>query len=117
MGGKMIDSCAFGSIVIDGTRYGSDLIIYPDGHIEDHWWRKSGHRLSPGDIEKLIKSEPEVIVAGTGVSGQMRPDKELEKLLRDKGIELISEPNQEAIKIYNKLAPGRKLGACFHLTC
>ena len=28
-----IDTFAFGSIVIDGNKYPSDLIIYPDGRV------------------------------------------------------------------------------------
>lgn len=113
----MIESCEFGIIVIDGKKYTSDLIIYPDSHTEDGWRRKSGHALSCDDIGKLIESGPEVIVAGTGVSGLMKPEKELEQLLSQKGIEFISEPNQEAIKIYNDLLSEKRIGACFHLTC
>ena len=113
----MIDDCAFGRIVIDGKVYTSDLIIYPDGHVEDNWWRKSGHRLSSGDIRKLIKSRPDVIIAGKGVSGQMKPEKELENMLHKKRIEFIAESNRKAMESYNKLAPKERVGACFHLTC
>ncbi|MFH2220302.1 MAG: MTH938/NDUFAF3 family protein [Pseudomonadota bacterium] len=113
----MIDECAFGRMVIDGKEYTSDLIIYPDGHIEDNWWRKSGHRLSSGDIHKLIQSGPDVIVAGKGVIGRMTPDEELETLLREQGIKFIAESNQKAIGIYNNLVSKGIVGACFHLTC
>jgi len=34
----MIESYAFGSIVVDGRKFTSDLIIYPDGHIDTFWW-------------------------------------------------------------------------------
>ncbi|MDL1969074.1 MAG: hypothetical protein LWW97_11200 [Deltaproteobacteria bacterium] len=37
----MIESYSFGSIVVDGRKFISDLIIYPDGRIEASWWRKS----------------------------------------------------------------------------
>ena len=113
----MIESFAFGFIVINGTKYTSDLVVYPDGHVEDSWRRKSGHRLSIGDIDRLIKSEPEVIIAGSGVSGLMKPEKELKKLLNQKRIKFISQPNQEAIKVYNNLLLKNRVGACFHLTC
>ena len=113
----MIESFAFGFIVINGSKYTSDILIYPDGAVEDSWRRKSGHRLSAGDIYKLIKSEPEVIVAGAGVSGLMKPEKQLEKLLNQKGIKFISQPNQDAIKAYNNLLSKNRVGACFHLTC
>ncbi len=113
----MIESCSFGTLVVDGKTYTSDLIIYPDGHVEDRWWRKSGHRLSAGDIGKLVRAEPEVIVAGTGVSGRMRPAPDLERELREKGICFVAAPNSEAMNIYNELRSVKKVGACFHLTC
>lgn len=113
----MIETCSFGLIVIDGQKYTSDLIIYPDGYVEDYWRRQSGHILSSDDIDKLIKSEPEVIVSGTGVSGLMKPEKALIKLLAHKGIEFVADSNQKAIKIYNELLSKKRVGACFHLTC
>lgn len=99
----MIETCSFGLIVIDGQKYTSDLIIYPDEHVEDYWRRQSGHILSSDDIDKLIKSEPEVIVSGTGVSGLMKPEKALIQLLANKGIEFVADSNQKTIKIYNEL--------------
>ena len=113
----MIESYAFGSIVVDGRKFTSDLIIYPDGRIEASWWRKSGHRLASDDIHKLINSKPEVIIAGTGSSGLMKPEKELEKALQQKGIQLIAAPSKKAIKMYNDLSSKKNVGACFHLTC
>ena len=113
----MIESFSFGSIVINGKEYTSDLVIYPDGHVVDLWRRKFGHRLSTDDIDKLIMSGPKVIVAGAGINGLMKPEKQLEKLLNQKGIKFISQPNQEAIKAYNNLLSKNRVGACFHLTC
>ena len=113
----MITSCSFGVIVIEGKQYTSDLIIYPDGHIEDSWYRRKGHTLSSDDISKLIESKPEVIIAGTGVSGLMKPEPGLDKLLFKKGIRFIAQPNQKAMKIYNELSSTKRVGACFHLTC
>ena len=113
-----IEKCAFGSITIDGKVYQSDLIIYPDGTIQDVWWRREGHRLSKEDIESLIDKEPEVIVVGTGISGLMRPEKGLAEYLLQRKIEFICAPNHEAMNILNRLFDSkRKIGACFHLTC
>ncbi len=53
----------------------------------------------------------EVIIAGTGVSGGMKPDENLEKDLSKLAIEFIEAPNYEAIKIFNKLVPGKRVGA------
>jgi len=69
----IIETTSFGLIVIDGKKYTTDLIIYPDGRVKDSWWRKSGHRLSIDDIGELVASAPEVIVIGTGVNGLMEP--------------------------------------------
>jgi len=113
----VIQTCSFGLIVIDGKNFTSDLIIYPDGHVEDHWRRQSGHRLSSDDIDRLIKSDPEIIVAGTGVIGLMKPEKTLVKLLHQKTIGFIFESNKKAIKIYNDLFLKKRVGACFHLAC
>ncbi len=113
----MIETCSFGIIVVEGKKYTSDLIIYPDGRVEDGWRRKRGHNLLSNDIKKLIESYPEVIIAGTGVNGLMKPDDKLEELLHKKGIKFIPEPNLKAMKIYNELSPKKRVGACFHLTC
>ena len=113
----MIETCSFGSIVIDGRKYISDLIIFPDGHVRDSWRRKSGHRLSIDDLTRLIETDPEVIIAGTGVNGLMIPEKVLEEYLSQKGIRFVQAPNQRAIELYNESILKKRVGACFHLTC
>ncbi|RLB10734.1 MAG: hypothetical protein DRG39_05700 [Deltaproteobacteria bacterium] len=114
-----IEKCAFGSITIDGKTYRSDLVIYPDGTIQDNWWRKSSHILSKDDIGSLINKTPDVIVVGTGINGLMRPEKGLAEYLMERGIELVCAPNQEAINILDRLLsdPRKRIGVCFHLTC
>ena len=112
-----IDSCSFGTLVINGKLYTDDLIIFPDGDILKPWWRRRGHQLSMDDLRNLIDSAPEVIVAGTGMSGGVKPDKNLKSELSKLAIEFISAPNNEAIRIFNEMALERRIGAGFHLTC
>lgn len=112
-----IDSCSFGILVINEKTYTEDLIIFPDGEILIPWWRKRGHQLIMDDLKDLIKTAPEVIVAGTGVSGGVKPDKNLETELAKLAIEFIGAPNEDAIRIFNTLASEKKIGAGFHLTC
>jgi hypothetical protein len=45
----MITSYDFGHIIIDGKRYTSDLIVFPD-RVKVGWWRKEGHRLQLEDL-------------------------------------------------------------------
>lgn len=113
----MIGACSFGSIVVNGQKYTSDLIIYPGGHVTDSWIREKGHRLSRHDIGDLIESGAEIIIAGTGIYGRVKPDEDLEELLCQKGIKFIPAPNQEAVALYNELSLQMRVGACFHLTC
>ena len=112
-----IDSCSFGTLIINGKLYTEDLIINPDGKILMPWRRKRGHQLSMDDLRDLIDSSPEVIVAGTGVSGGVIPDRQLEEDLSKLAIEFIAVPNEKAIKAFNELAKEKRVGAGFHLTC
>jgi len=114
----MIESTAFGTMTIDGRTFTSDLFIFPDGRVKDGWWRQRGHALYIDDILALVDTAPQLIVAGTGTSGRMRPEADLSPLLAERGIDFIAEPNPRAVEIYNsKRAGGLKVGACFHLTC
>ncbi len=112
-----IASCSFGTLVINGKLYTDDLIIRPDGKILRPWRRKRGHQLSIDDLRELIDSSPEFIVAGTGVSGGVIPDRNLEEDLSKLAIDFIAAPNEKAIKVFNELVPEKRVGAGFHLTC
>jgi hypothetical protein len=113
----MIEKSDFGSIQVDGKRYTTDIIIYPDGRVADNWWRKHGHRLSLADIEDLIAAEPELIVIGSGVYGRMLPETGLEEALRARGIALVIDVTANAITRFNDLQATRRIGGGFHLTC
>jgi hypothetical protein len=113
-----IEAHRFGRLVIDGQTYTSDLIIEPDGRIRENWRRRHGHRLNAQDIDALTAAAPAVIVAGTGVSGLMKPDPGLAAELAGQGIRLVAAANAKAVDVYNDLAAaGQRVGACFHLTC
>jgi len=113
----MIESFSFGRMVVDGKMYSNDLIIYPDGRVEDSWWRQSGHRMTVADISGLIAAMPDVIVTGTGVYGYMKPDGAVSEALKEKEIGFVPEPTGQAWQTYNKLAGESRVGACFHVGC
>jgi hypothetical protein len=113
----MIDSFKFGSMVIGGRRYTSDLIIYPDGHVRDGWWRSRGHVLTRSDVQTLVEAGPEMIIAGTGIHGRMQPEPGLEKTLGKMGIEFRAGSNDQAVIWYNGRSVTLNVGACFHLSC
>jgi len=112
----MIESYDFGTIVIDGRKFGSDLVIYPD-RIHENWWRGEGHTLSVDDVKEIVEAKPEVLVVGTGYSGFMKIHPDTENFLKSRGIKLIAAKTEKACKTYNELSKSRRVVAAFHLTC
>lgn len=112
-----INSYDFGRIVIDGEEINSDLIIYPDGTIERGWWRKSGHQLCSDDITKLLQSEPDILIIGSGANGMMVPDDELLQIFDAMSIEIHILPTGQAIELYSETDQSKCVGLCLHLTC
>jgi hypothetical protein len=112
----MIESYDFGAIVIDGRKFGRDLIIFPD-RIDSSWWRKEGHMLSVDDVKEVVEAKPEVLIVGTGYSGMMKIHPQTEQHLRSSGIKLIAAKTEQACKTYNDLSKSRRVVAALHLTC
>ncbi len=114
----IIDGYSFGRMTIGGREFTSDLILHPDGHIQDNWLRAQGHSLLPGDITTVLDAAPEKLVIGTGASGMMRVSDIVVELCRDRGIEVEVCRTAVAIKRFNEAAEaGTVVAACFHLTC
>ena len=114
----MIEKCSFGSMVIDGRKYTSDLKILPDGRVQDGWLRGKGHRLTWEDIQSLVSLKPDLLVVGTGIYGRMKPAPDLEKRLADQGIDLLQAWTKKAAEAFNSARQrGINAVACFHLTC
>jgi len=112
----MIDSYDFGRIVVNGKKFGSDVIIFAD-RIDGNWWRREGHTLIVDDLKEIVEAKPEVLVVGTGYSGLMKIPLETERYLKSLGIELIAAKTERACKTYNELSKSRRVVAALHLTC
>ncbi len=112
----MIDSYQFGLIVVNGKRYTSDVIIFPD-RVKGNWWRKRGHELYLEDIAEVIAENPEVVIVGTGASGLVKVLPEVEQAAEARGIKLIVEPTDKACHTYNHICHSQKVVAALHLTC
>lgn len=111
-----IDHYSFGTIIINGKTYTSDVIIYPD-HVDSSWWRKEGHYLQPTDLDKALGAKPNLLIIGTGYSGVMKVPEETILFVKSKGIEVLVERTEKAVELYNTLSKTKKVVAALHLTC
>ena len=111
-----IDSYHFGEIVIDGKKYSSDMIIFPD-RVRDNWWRKTSHELCLEDIAEALSSNPELLIVGTGAFGLVKVLPEVEQAAQAQDIKLVGAPTSEACEIYNQLSRSQQVVAALHLTC
>ncbi|HUT29210.1 MAG TPA: Mth938-like domain-containing protein [Sedimentisphaerales bacterium] len=112
-----IDSYKFGEIVIDGTTYGSDVIIAA-GTVRPNWRRKQGHLLSAEDLEAVIAARPSVLVIGCGASAMMKAPEETRQALRERNIQSEALDTHKAVQRFNQLsAEGANVAAALHLTC
>ena len=113
---NFIDSYQFGLIVIDGKKYTSDVIIFPD-RVRDNWWRRTGHQLCLEDIAEVIAEKSELLVIGTGASGLMEILPEVEQILEAQGTKLIAADTDKAHHIYNQSRQCQRVVAALHITC
>ncbi len=112
-----IDSYSFGEVVINGKKYTSDVIIFPN-KVNSSWWRKEGHELNMEDIKGIIEAAPKVLIVGTGAFGYVEVKQEVKEFLKSNNIELIAEPTDKACKIYNEKSQAEEqVIAALHLTC
>lgn len=112
-----IDSYTFGYMSIDGRGYATDLIVYPDGTINNRWWRKDGHRLGVEDLDRLAQVKPQIIIIGNGESSMMKVPNETLQYLRTICDQVVIENTSNAVRKFNVLSPSRRVAGIFHLTC
>ena len=111
-----IEDYHFGAITVEGKKYTSDLIIWPDRVFS--WWRKTGHSVVMADIDKILAARPQAVIFGTGATGLMVVSREVEEYLRSKGIEVIILKTKEACEKHNELCSKvHPLVTAVHLTC
>jgi len=111
-----IQSYRFGEIVIEGEKYGDDVIVFAD-RVQAGWWRKEGHLLEVADLKEALEGEPEVLVVGTGTQQGMKVASEVVSHTKNAGIELLAFDTRMACQMFNELVGKRKVVAVLHLTC
>lgn len=109
-----VDSSYFGSIIIDGKKFNSDVIVSWNGEIKE---RQSSHDFTKSEFQDILMRDPEIVVIGTGTAGLMKVDPSIEVLAKVEGIELIARQTPQATEEFNKYAKRKKVVAIFHVTC
>jgi len=121
---NMIEEYHFGSITIDGKIYNHDVEVRWTGEVLE-WWRGESHVIDVADINRAIEQNPDTIVIGTGESGIAKVTERAQKEIRAKGVKLIIDPTEQAVKTFNIIneeseeEEGRRnrVIGLFHLTC
>ena len=112
-----VEHYSFGRIGIDGRDFDADVIILPD-RVQERWWRRRGHRLSPQDLESVLADKPQLLVIGTGYYGRMQVPQETLDSLRSEGVEVRALKTGDAVKEFNRLQEDyAHIVAALHLTC
>jgi hypothetical protein len=107
----------FGYIKIDGKQYSADLILLSDRIVEG-WRRQEGHSLAPEDLKEVVSACPNILVVGTGNSGQMKVPEGTQRYLTDNGVELRVAKTADAVELFNQLRlKFSSVAGAFHLTC
>ena len=112
----LIESYSFGRISIDGHKYTSDVLIYPE-RVEAGWWRQEGHNLQLADLRAVLECSPDVLVIGTGAFGRMAVSPELKDQLEGQGVKLVVARTTKAVREYNDICGRGTVVAALHLSC
>lgn len=120
----MIKEYRFGLINIDGKNHNEDVEVRWTGEVLK-WHRKESHIVDVEDIKRAVEQDPDTVVIGTGESGMAEITDEAQDLINEKGIRLIIDATEQAIKTFNVINEESKeeegeqdrIIGLFHLTC
>lgn len=97
-----------------------DAKLYPGGSRE--WdWNETGTRhvpgIGPSDVEELLERGANVVVLSRGIHGRLGVREETLRMLEERGVAVHILRTEEAVRLYNELREGEKVGALIHSTC
>lgn len=109
-----INSSSYGFITIDGKTYHHDVYVLPSGRVEE---REYGHTFTKGQVEHVLKENPDVVVIGKGTSGMASLSSDARARLEEKGVEIVEADTPDIRDKFNELAKTKKVAAIIHVTC
>ena len=116
-----IDSSEFGSVTIDGKTYDHDVIVRLSGKVNKRKKKLSkkqygtSHVVSKAEAKAVFEKGCELLVIGTGQTGNVSLSPEAANYFERKGCKILLQPTQNAIQSFNRSAE-RKI-ALMHVTC
>ena len=116
-----IDRTEFGSIAIAGRTFEHDVVIRLDGGVKKRKKKLSkaiygtSHVVSLDEARYVYEEGAELLIIGTGQSGQVTLSDEAAGYLQRKQCRVQALPTPEAIRAWNE-ADGAVVGL-FHVTC
>jgi len=131
----MIEDYRFGSITIDGKIYNDNVEVrwtpkeskHPTGQASEvlPFQFQQRHTFDISTVKIAVEQNPEIIIIGTGESGLAMVTEDAKGFIREKGIELIIDKTEEAVKTFNVIkeesleeeGKQKRVIGLFHLTC
>ena len=113
----------------DGTTYNHDIVVYPDGRVEQRFAKSLSKRyadrynhtpLSAEELRAYLEKAGSVdcIVVGTGVAGRMVVMEEAKRLAESMGVELYEARTVELNGLCEELKRKcRRVLQVIHVTC
>ena len=110
----MIQAFEFEKIVIDGKEFNVDVMIYPNGQIKK-WKRKDEHDLRSGDVKKILKQNPKLLIFGLGTVGNLTVSPTVYEELENADIDVLAFKTDKAVETYKAQREEEGTAALFHL--
>lgn len=117
----VIEKSGFGSITVDGERFGHDVLIRLSGEVKKRKKKLSkevhgtSHILSRLEAEHIYEKGAAKLIIGSGQDGMLTLSKEAEEYFARKRCPVVLLPTPEAVSAWNA-SKGAVIGL-FHITC
>lgn len=116
-----ITHISWGKMVVEGVGEGRDFKLYPGGGRAWDWRETDTHHIpgiQPSDVQELLDHGCTAVVLSRGMDRVLQVRQETIELLKARGVQMIVDETQAAVKRYNQLAAqGERVGGLFHSTC
>ncbi len=99
-----------GRIVVDGREENDDVILIDD-EVHPGWGREDGQELRIADLGTVVDAQPDILVVGTGRTGDLRPQPGLEEAHpRHHDVGDAHHPGGAAVQRPARQRPSRRRG-------